>query len=91
MRDRAILALGLASALQRSELVALQMLDVQLVKEGARLTIRSSKTDQEWEERVIAVTNGQTIQPVARLVPKYAALAGIDRHRWGRIRCGPGS
>lgn len=49
VRDRAILALGLASALRRSELVALQLADVQLVKQGARITIRSSKTDQEGE------------------------------------------
>ena len=115
VRDRAILALGLASALRRSELVALQLADVQLVKEGARVTIRSSKTDQEGEGQVIAIPNGQTILPVARLkawlavrgdapgplfvrfaahgamtelpmsdraiariVQKYAALAGLD-------------
>ena len=115
VRDRAILALGLASALRRSELVALHLADVQLVKQGARITIRSSKTDQEGEGQVIAIPNGQTILPVARLkawlavrgegpgplftrfaargeltdlpmsdraiariVQKYAALAGLD-------------
>lgn len=67
VRDRAILALGLASALRRSELVALHLADVQLVKEGARITIRHSKTDQEGEGQVIAIPNGQTILPVARL------------------------
>ncbi len=67
VRDRAILALGLASALRRSELVALQLADVQLVKEGARITIRHSKTDQEGEGQVIAIPNGQTIFPIARL------------------------
>ncbi len=40
IRDRAILALGLGSALRRSELVALDLADCELVKEGARLTIR---------------------------------------------------
>ena len=40
VRDRAVLALGLASALRRSELVALQLGDVQLVEQGARITIR---------------------------------------------------
>ena len=67
VRDRAVLALGLASALRRSELVALQLADVQLVKEGARITIRSSKTDQEGEGQVIAIPHGTTILPVARL------------------------
>lgn len=67
VRDRAILALGFASALRRSELVALQLADVRLVKEGARLTIRSSKTDQEGEGQCIAIPNGATILPIARL------------------------
>jgi site-specific recombinase XerD len=67
LRDRAILALGLASALRRSELVALQLADVSLAKEGARITIRNSKTDQEGEGQVIAIPNGQTILPIARL------------------------
>ena len=115
VRDRAVLALGLASALRRSELVALHLADVQLVKQGARITIRSSKTDQEGQGQVIAIPNGQTIFPIARLkawlavrgespgplftrfsadgamtglamsdraiariVQKYAALAGLD-------------
>lgn len=69
VRDRAILALGLASALRRSELVGLALADIQLVKEGARITIRSSKTDQEGEGQVIAVPNGTTILPIARLRP----------------------
>ena len=59
VRDLAILVLGLVSALRRSELVALQLADVQLVKEGARITIRSSKTDQEGEGQVIAIPNGR--------------------------------
>ena len=73
VRNRAILALGLASALRRSELVALHMADVQLVKEGAPITIRLSKTDQEGEGQVIATANGQTIVPVARLKVWLAA------------------
>ena len=67
VRDRAVLALGLASALRRAELVALQLADVAFVKEGARLTIRSSKTDQEGEGQVIAIPHGETILPIARL------------------------
>ena len=67
VRDRAVLALGLASALRRSELVALHLSDLALVKDGARITIRSSKTDQDGEGAVIAIPNGQTILPIARL------------------------
>lgn len=67
IRDRALLALGLAAALRRSELVGLQLRDVEFVSEGLRLTIRHSKTDQEGEGQVIAVPAGKALKPVARL------------------------
>ena len=67
IRDRAVLALGLAAALRRSELVGLDLQDVELVPEGLRLTIRHSKTDQEGAGQVIAVPAGKTLKPVARL------------------------
>jgi site-specific recombinase XerD len=54
MRDRLILALGLACALRRTELVVLQVAGVQ---EGARATIRTFKTKQ------------QTFTPVSTILP----------------------
>ena len=67
IRDRAILALGLAAALRRSELVALELRDVKLVDKGLKLMLRHSKTDQEGEGQVIAVPSGKTLRPVERL------------------------
>ena len=67
IRDRAILALGFAAALRRSELAGLQLADLELVPEGVKLTIRHSKTDQEGEGQVIAVPSGKVLTPVARL------------------------
>ena len=67
IRDRAILALGLAAALRRSELVALEWLDVEMVDKGLKLTLRHSKTDQEGEGQVIAVPSGKKLKPVERL------------------------
>jgi integrase len=46
-RDRALLLLGLASALRRSELAALTVADLDFVAEGVKLAIGRSKTDQE--------------------------------------------
>ena len=67
IRDRAVMALGLAAALRRSELVALQLADLELVREGLKLTIRHSKTDQEGAGQVIAVPSGKVLKPGPRL------------------------
>ncbi len=47
VRDRALLLLGFAGALRRSELVALDIADVTEDDHGLRLRIRRSKTDQD--------------------------------------------
>jgi integrase len=47
VRDRALLLLGFAGALRRSELVALDVADVVEDDHGLRLRIRRSKTDQD--------------------------------------------
>ena len=46
-RDRALLLLGFAGALRRSELVALDLADVVFTAAGAVITLHRSKTDQE--------------------------------------------
>jgi integrase len=45
-RDRALLSLGWALALRRSELVALEVEDIESVPGGMHVRIRRSKTDQ---------------------------------------------
>ncbi|HEY1654358.1 MAG TPA: site-specific integrase [Candidatus Tumulicola sp.] len=54
-RDRAIVLLGFSAALRRSELAALTIDDLRFCKEGLRVTIRRSKTDQTGEGAEIAV------------------------------------
>ena len=67
VRDRALLAFGLACCLRRSELVALDLADIAAVPEGLRVTIRQAKTDQEGRGATIAVPDGRRLRPVARL------------------------
>ena len=55
IRDRALLLIGFASALRRSELLALNCKNVEFVPEGLILTIERSKTDQEGEGRRVGV------------------------------------
>ncbi len=47
LRDKALLLLGFAGAFRRSELVGLQIRDVQIGDAGLIVTLRRSKTDQE--------------------------------------------
>jgi site-specific recombinase XerD len=68
-RDRALLSLGWAAALRRSELVALNVEDIEQVAGGIHLHIRRSKTDQEGAGQTIAVPDRarDRIRPAAAL------------------------
>lgn len=64
VRDRAILLLGFASALRRSELVALQVSDLEEVERGYRIHVRRSKGDQEGRGATVPVVRGLRACPV---------------------------
>ncbi|MGH2393885.1 MAG: site-specific integrase [Candidatus Limnocylindria bacterium] len=68
-RDAAIILLGFASAMRRSELAALTLADVEFKPGGLLLTIHRSKTDQYAEGQVVAVVHGQhaATDPIAAL------------------------
>jgi len=64
VRDRAILLLGFAAALRRSEIAALQVGDLEFTSSGLIVHIRKSKTDQEGEGHQVAVPHGSKLRPV---------------------------
>jgi integrase len=68
-RDAAIILLGYASALRRSELANLDLADVDPKPGGILLHVSRSKTDQDADGQVVAVSNGQHshTDPVAAL------------------------
>jgi hypothetical protein len=67
LRDRALLLLGVGGAFRRSELVALDVADLEETDDGLRVTIRRSKTDQEGIGTTIAVVRGGASCPVKAL------------------------
>ncbi len=85
-RDRALILLGFAAALRRSELVALRFEDVRFEEEGLVLIVRRSKTNQEGRLETIAIAYGSepTTCPV-RAVRAWFAAAGIVA---GPLFCG---
>lgn len=91
VRDRAILTLGFALASRRSELVALDVADLEAVPEGLRVTIRRSKTDQEGHGRFVGVPHGSTSACPVRAVQAWTTAAGrttgplfVGVTRWGQ-------
>ena len=76
LRDRALISLGMALAARRSELVALDVVDLDWRERGLRITIRRSKTDQEGQGAVVAVPEGRRLTPLAHL-RRWMAVAGI--------------
>jgi site-specific recombinase XerD len=57
-RDRALLVLGFAGGFRRSELVALDVGDVQETEDGLVIRLRRSKTDQEGQGSRVALPWG---------------------------------
>ena len=65
LRDRALLVLGFAGALRRSELVALDVEDLEETAEGMHVRIKRSKTDQEGAGDFVSIPHGSRLRPVA--------------------------
>lgn len=86
-RDRAVLLLGFASGLRRSELSALDLADVRFVRQGVEVHLRASKTDQEGDGRVLGVWRGRR----AETCPVRALRLWVEtRGRWAGplfVRC----
>lgn len=76
-RDRALLAIGMAGALRRSELVAITVPRVSEDSRGLLVRISSSKTDQEGKGHTVAIPDGRRLEPV-RHYKAWLGQAGID-------------
>jgi integrase len=87
-RDRAILLLGFALAARRSELVALDVSDIEECPEGLRARIRKSKTDQEGAGATIAVCRGSIACPVAAIKEWLAAAGFLEGPVFRSVRKG---
>lgn len=76
-RDRALLAIGMAGAFRRSELVAITVARVSEDSRGLLVRIPTSKTDQEGKGHVIAIPDGRRLEPV-RHYRTWLEAAGIE-------------
>ena len=93
LRDRALLLTGFAGGMRRGELAGLDVGDVEFVHEGATVTIRRSKSDQEGVGARVGLPYGSdpATCPVRALrawldafrVAEGPLLRAVDRH--GRL------
>lgn len=93
VRDQALLLIGFAGGLRRSELVGLDVADIEHVRQGIILHLPRSKTDQEGNGQKIGIPHGRTRWcPVSALgawlpvsgITEGAVFRPVDRH--GSIR-----
>jgi len=90
-RDRALLVLGFATGLRRSNLVALDLADLRFVpRRGVAVMVRRSKTDQEGRGQVIGVFRGKREEtcPVRALRSWLAFRGEADGPLFTRVRVG---
>ena len=95
-RDRALLLLGFSGAFRRSELVALDVEDLEFTGDGLVVTQRRGKTDQEGEGRKIGIPFGGNpdtcpVRAVREWLDAAAIMAGpvfrsVNRH--GQVQSG---
>jgi site-specific recombinase XerC len=95
LRDKALMLLGFAGGLRRSEVIAINCNDLERAQQGVILTIRRSKTDQDGVGRKIGIPFGRTIYCPVRALENWLNAARledgpvfrpVDRH--GRVSTG---
>jgi integrase len=93
-RDRALVVLGFATSLRRSELAALLLSDVSFEPRGLVVVVRRSKTDQDGKGRLVAVWPGKrTLTDPVRVLRNWIQRRGrwegplFSRvlNRWDRV------
>jgi integrase len=77
IRDRSLLLLGFAGAFRRSELVSLDVSDLEFVDRGLLVNLRRSKTDQEGEGRKIAIPFARGAVCPVRALRDWLEIGGI--------------
>ena len=77
LRDRALVLIGFAGAFRRSELVAIDVKNIQRLPRGILIDIERSKTDQEAEGAVLPIPNGK--MRVVDALDAWLAIASITQ------------
>lgn len=77
LRDRAILQVGFAGALRRSEIAALNVEDIEFTDEGMTILLTRSKTDQSGQGELIGIEFGDYPYCPVRTLEAWIKESGI--------------
>ena len=90
LRDGAIISVGFACALRRSEICGLTVPDVAITDDRQRMivTIKKSKTDRAGRGQKIPVPEGKNIRPISRLTAWLEASEISEGHVFQTMRRG---
>jgi integrase len=77
LRDCALLLIGFAGALRRSEIVGLDATDIKTVQQGLIIHLRRSKTDQEGAGRRIGIPCGRSCHCPVTVLRRWREHAAI--------------
>ena len=77
-RDRALLLVGFASAMRRSELVAVRVEHLTYLANGVEIFLPSSKTDQEAQGRTVFIPHANGERCPVRALAHWLEISGIN-------------
>lgn len=78
LRDRALLLVGFAGALRRSELAAIRVEHLEARQRGLRLTLPQTKGERAGKAVAVAIPYGTTALCPVRALRRWQAATGID-------------
>jgi len=78
IRDKALLLVGFAGAFRRSELVGLDLADIEQARQGIVIALLRSKTDQEGRGRKVGIPFGRTRWCPVKHLTDWLDHAGIE-------------
>jgi integrase len=76
-RDRALLLIGFAGGFRRSEIVGLDVADIEIVRQGLIVHLRRSKTDQMGAGRRVGIPLGRTRFCPVSAIECWLKISGI--------------